>query len=442
MPRRTLSIILAVTAVSLVCYARAERNPYGRWISEVMETIDRQYIEPVDAEKLFEEAVNGMVGRLDDYSSFLPRKEKADFEESIDQQYGGIGIELALDEPRNHLLVMNSRIGGPAYRAGLHAGDSIIAIDGQKTENFKPDDARRLLRGHPGTSVAVTIRRPGQDEPLHFNLVRALIRIESVLGDLRQEDGTWNFFLPGSDQIGYVRINSFGESTIAEFEDALKWLADRGCRGVIIDMRNNPGGLLVAAERICDLFIPKDSLIVTTRGRDARERDRYTATGDGPYQHIPLVVLVNDRSASASEIVAACLQDHGRAAVVGQRTFGKGTIQNVIPIEGGKSLLKLTIASYWRPSGKNIHRMSASGDADDWGVRPNPQCEINLDDKQFARLLEIRHQRDVLVPHAEQASASAPPVPAARPPMEFDPQLERAVEVLKQRISASSSAAK
>ena len=215
----------------------------------------------------------------------------------------------------------------------------------------------------------------------------------------------------------------------------MKWLAQRQCRGVTIDLRNNPGGLLTAAERICDLFIPKDAVIVTTRGRDARERDRYVASGDGPYQNLPLAVLVNDRSASASEIVAACLQDHGRATVVGQRTFGKGTVQNVIPIEGGKSLLKLTIASYWRPSGKNIHRLSSSVDGDEWGVRPDPKCEVNLDEKQLARWQEIRHQRDVsAVAGAQQAAASAPPVPAPHASLEFDLQLRRAVEVIKQKL--------
>ncbi len=440
MPRRSLWLILIVTGVSLACYARAERNPYGRWLSEVMDTIDRQYIEPVDDQKLFEEAVRGIVSRLDDYSSFLPRKEKSEFEETLDQQYGGIGVELSADGPPDQLLVMNSRVGAPAYKAGIHAGDTIVAIDGHNTKDYKVDDARRLLRGQPGTPVDVLVRRPGQEKELAFHMVRALIRIDSVLGDLRQEDGAWNFFLPGGDRIGYVRINSFGESTIEEFEDAMSWLAQRQCRGAIIDMRNNPGGLLTAAERICDLFIPKDAVIVTTRGRDTRERDRYIASGDGPYQNLPLAVLVNDRSASASEIVAACLQDHGRAIVVGQRTFGKGTVQNVIPIEGGKSLLKLTIASYWRPSGKNIHRLSSSVDGDEWGVRPDPKCEVNLDEKQLAKWQEIRHQRDVsAVAGSQQAAASAPPVPSAHASLEFDLQLRRAVEVLKQKLGPTSS---
>jgi carboxyl-terminal processing protease len=434
MPRRTLWIILLASAVSLACYARAERNPYGRWISQVMDTIDRQYIEPVDNEKLFDEAMRGIVSRLDDYSSFLPRKEKNEFEEAIDQQYGGIGIELSVSDPQKRLLVVSARAGAPAFRAGLRAGDTIVAINGASTADFKVEDARKLLRGEPGSNVTVAVQRPGTEKPLEFQLTRALVKIDSVLGDLREQDGTWNYFLPGDDKIGYLRVNTFGESTTTEFEDAMRWLTERGCRGVIIDLRNNPGGLLGAAEHVCDLFIRKDAVIVTTRGRDGRERDRYVASGDGPYQRMPLVVLVNGNSASASEIVAACLQDHDRAAVVGERSFGKGTVQNVIPIEGGKSLLKLTVCSYWRPSGKNIHRLSSSSDGNDWGVRPDAGCEVKLDDKQSATWQEIRHQRDILVPNQQQASAAAPPVPATRSPIEFDPQLSRAVEALKMRL--------
>src|SRR5262249_971737 len=148
----------------------------------------------------------------------------------------------------------------------------------------------------------------------------------------------WNFLLGGEDRIGYVRLNAFGESTAHELEEALGWLTKRDCRGLIVDMRNNPGGLLQAAEAVCDLFLPEGAVIVTTRGRDARVRNQLVASGSGKYQSLPLVLLVNDKSASASEIVAACLQDHKRATVVGQRTWGKGTVQNVIPLEGGRSL--------------------------------------------------------------------------------------------------------
>ena len=209
---------------------------------------------------------------------------------------------------------------------------------------------------------------------------------------------------------------------------------------MIIDMRNNPGGLLQGAEQVCDLFLPRGAVIVSTRGRDARVHKEARASGAGQYQSLPLVVLVNDKSASAAEIVAACLQDHQRAAIVGERTWGKGTVQNVIPLEGGRSLLKLTIASYWRPSGKNIHRLESSKDHDEWGVKADPGCEVKLDKEQADEMLEKRRQRDVV--HGLGFSpGEVVPAPPDGSPVDFDPQLLRAVDVLKQKLAETSARA-
>jgi carboxyl-terminal processing protease len=441
MPRRTLWLILAAIVISMACYERAEHNPYGRWFAEAMEAVDRHYVEPVDDQKLFEGALAGMLGRLDDHSTFFPRTEAHEFEESLDQEYGGIGIEVGLEGPEKHLTVMTPLVGTPAYKAGILAGDKIVAINGRSTQNLQLKDIVRLLRGKPGGEVALTVDRKGRDTPLDFHLVRARIQTDSVLGDSRNRDGVWNFFLPGNERIGYVRIVAFGKSTLDEFEAAMNWLRERKCQGLILDMRNNPGGLLDSGEQICDLFLPAGKVIVTTRGRDAQERNRYEATGRGPYQNLPIVVLVNDKSASASEIVAACLQDHGRATVVGQRTWGKGTVQSVIPLEGGKSLLKLTIASYWRPSGKNIHRLSTSQETDEWGVKPDPGCEVKLDEKQTADFVEQSRKFDLMPlgngsPTAEAASTK----PAATSRVQVDRQLERALQVLQEKLSPMPTA--
>jgi carboxyl-terminal processing protease len=435
-------LIFAVTVVSLLCYSRAARNPYGRWLAQAMDTIESQYIEPVDSEKLFEGAMRGMVGRLDDYSSFLPRSIKTYFDESLEQKYGGIGIEVQLVGQDKQLTVMSARVGTPAYQAGIHAGDTIVDIDGQGTEKFTFEDALRMLRGKPGTPVTLRVRRKGHEAPLEFHLTRAQIKVDSVLGDVREKDGTWNFLLPGEDRIGYVRVTSFGDLTVEEFRSAMQWLTERRCRGLIIDLRNNPGGLLEAAERICDLFVPAGAVIVTTRGRDARVRKETRATGDGPYQGLPLVVLVNQQSASASEIVAACLQDHDRAQIVGVRSFGKGTVQNLIPVEAGKSSLKLTIATYWRPSDKNIHRMNSSKETDEWGVKPDPGCEVQLDENQTAQWVEGRRKRDGRPPADDPISNFDTSESTAGSPLEFDPQLKRAVEVMRQLLASPASAAK
>lgn len=432
MPRRTFWLILAVVVVSLVCYERADRNPYGRWISEAMETIDRNYIEPVDEQKLFEGALGGMVDRLDEYSTFLPRSQAPQLQEALDQEYGGIGIEVTLEGDDKQLTVASPLVGTPAYKAGVHAGDKIVAIDGRSTAGLPLNEIVRTLRGVAGEPVTIEVERAGRDKPIRFRLVRAKIKIDSVLGDRRRPDGTWNYLLEGEENIGYLRINSFGETTVEELAAALAQLEKQGCRGVVLDMRNNPGGLLQAAEAVCDLFLSKGTVIVTTRGRDAEVRQKAVASGRGDYQSLPLVVLVNGRSASAAEIVAACMQDHHRSAIVGERTWGKGTVQNVIPLEGGRSLLKLTVASYWRPSGRNIHRLESSKEQDEWGVKPDAGCEVKLDDKQLVELVEKRRRRDM--PAASRSPGQGAPE-TAESPLEFDPQLKRAVEVLHDEIA-------
>jgi carboxyl-terminal processing protease len=379
-----------------------------------------------------------MVGRLDDYSSFLPRSIKTYFDQALEQKYGGIGIEVSPPGSDKQLVVVSARVEGPAYKAGIRAGDRIVGIDQRNTEALTFDDALRMLRGKPGTPVTVRVRRQGHDEPLEFHLNRALIKVASVLGDERREDGSWNFMLPNQDRIGYIRVTSFGDLTLEEFEAAMQQLTDQHCRGLVLDLRNNPGGLLDKAEELCDLFLPAGAVIVTTRGRDARVRKESRATGNGPYRDLPLVVLVNGDSASASEIVAACLQDHHRAKIVGQRSFGKGTVQNLIPVEAGKSSLKLTIATYWRPSEKNIHRMSSSKATDEWGVKPDPDGEVKIDEKQAEAWTEARRRRDGRMTLSD--SAEDAPLPTS--PLEFDSQLRRAVELLDQELASPDASVK
>jgi carboxyl-terminal processing protease len=437
MPRPNFLIILASALISLACYKTADRNPYGRYFAEVIDQIERRHVEPVDRQRLFVAAIEGMVGQLDEHSAFFAQERTPGFQEVLDQRYGGIGIEIRQDRQTQELVVVTPIVGTPAYRAGILAGDRIIEIDGQSTRGMALKDAVARMRGRPGEAVRLTIQRPGEPKPLKLPpIVRESIKIESVLGDRRRPDGTWDYTLQGHPEIGYLRITNFGESTAAELDQAIKQLQAQGMKGLILDLRFNPGGLLKSAVDACDRFVASGT-IVTTRGRNQQIRDRHEATAANTYLDFPIVVLVNHLTASASEIVAACLQDHDRAVVVGQRTYGKGTVQDVIPIEGGRSLLKLTTANYWRPSGRNIHRRRTIEEQEngDWGVKPNAGFAVEMTDEQTNELFEWRRNRDVI------RNGNGPEDPELlesirKPPTEVDPQVRRAVEHLLDKLRA------
>jgi carboxyl-terminal processing protease len=429
MPRRNLHLIVWLTVLSLVCAVRTSR--YGRVLTYAMNQIRLRSLEDVQQQDLLQGALEGMMGRLDDYSTYISPEMLAAFQEDLDKEFGGVGIEIILDPETKELTVASPLVGTPAHEAGLLAGDKILRIDGESTQGLSLQDASDRMRGKPGAPVTLTILHPGDEEPVDVKLVRAIIRVDTVLGDTRNDQGEWDYFLRKYDRIGYVRVNSFSDRTDQQLRRALDWLVDRDMQGLILDLRNDPGGMLGAAIRVCDLFVDS-GVIVTTRGRDGQIRQpTFTATKRGTYSEFPMAVLVNRYSASASEIVAACLQDHGRAVVVGERTFGKGTVQELIDLEAGQGVLKLTTASYWRPSGKNIHRRRDADEDDDWGVTPNEGFVVELDEGQLVRLLSARFRRDVHRPnHRDDSTAPRDP---ADP--EVDPQLAKAVEYI-QRATA------
>ncbi|MEX0714621.1 MAG: S41 family peptidase [Pirellulales bacterium] len=435
MSRRNLNLLLAISIVSFACYKKADsayRSHYGRMFGtfvEVLSQIDAHYVEKVDDRDLFEGALTGMVKRLDPYSAYIPPAESTEFRESLDQQFGGIGIEVSWDPQTKLLTVLSPLVGSPAYDAGILAGDKILLIDGESTEGFNIQDAVQRLKGQPGEPVRLTVLHEGDSRPVDIDLKRAIIEVDTVLGDTRAADGSWNFFL-NDTKIGYIRVVGFGERTTSELQRALAHLAREKAEGLVLDLRYNAGGLLKSATSTCDLFI-KRGRIVSTRGRDRTDREVFEASGNAPYADLPLVVLMNRFSASASEVVAACLQDHGRAAVVGERSFGKGTVQNVIPLEEGKSVLKLTIATYWRPSDRNIDRGKNAKEEDAWGVTPNPGLEVKLTDEELRRVVEERRQRDVVRrPGSVQSVQTDPP---------FDPQLQKALDYLKNKGGATKA---
>lgn len=429
MPRRNLLILLTVTVVSMACYLRADQNRYGRYLGEALDTIDRWALEPVPQEVLFDAAMRGIVGQLDQYSAYVSAQDAAGYQEELDQQFGGIGVEIKREGQPPRLTVVTPPLPGtPARRHGIRVHDQIVRIDGAETADMTMREVIRRMRGATGTAVRLTIRREGVDTPIEMEIVRETIRVPSVLGDRRDAEGRWVYTLISDPRIGYIRIVTFGEKTVGELEAVLSQLQMKPIGGLILDLRDNAGGLLESAVGVCDLFLPGGKTIVSIRRRGGVLDSVETSTGRGICLDLPLTVLVNHYSASASEIVAACLQDHHRAVIVGQRSWGKGTVQNVIPIEAGKSLLKLTVASYWRPSGKNIHRLKDDPDGQ-WGVSPDPGYAVEVSDAQEQQRREARARRDVLVSPDQWMGTDA----------QSDPALMRAVEAVREAIGEPPS---
>lgn len=364
-----------------------------RVFSETMFQVEQNYVKKVDRRKLMEAAIRGVLEELDPYSNFISPEEIDRFKTSVESQFGGIGIQITHEN--GELKVLSPIVGSPAYLAGLEAGDTIVQVDGTDTEGLGLDEAVKKLKGEPGTKVrlAVLHARTGRRETV--TIERKIIEVETVLGDARGDDDSWQFMLDPEKKIGYVRVTSFSRSTAQDLEKALKKLKSEGVKGLVLDLRFNPGGLLKSAIDVADLFIA-EGRIVSTKGRNTIERP-VEARKPGTFEGFPIAVLVNRYSASASEIVSACLQDHKRAVVVGERTWGKGSVQNVIELEEGASALKLTTAAYMRPNGHNIHRFPDSKETDEWGVMPDKGYELKLPDSELGDLVRTRRDRDLLL---------------------------------------------
>ncbi|HEY1784542.1 MAG TPA: S41 family peptidase [Pirellulales bacterium] len=384
---------------------------------DTLDQVERNYVKPVSRRELMEAAIEGVLSKLDPYSSYISRDEIGRFKSTVESQFGGIGIDIVRDS--DPLQVAGPRLGTPAYRANMQSGDKILEIDGQSTSGLSNDECVRRLRGDVGTSVNLLVQHPGADKPETVTLKREIIHVDTVLGDHRHLDDSWDFMLDADQHIGYIRITAFSRDTAHDLSRAMQDLESRGLKGLVIDLRFNPGGLLSSAIEISDMFV-SEGRIVSTQGRNTPER-AWDAEKTGTFEGFPIVILVNRYSASASEIVAACLQDHHRAIIVGERTWGKGSVQNVIEMDNGHSALKLTTASYKRPNGKNIHRFPDAKETDEWGVHPDEGFEVKIGNDEMGEMIHTRHQRDVLVAHARPGDAK----PAADKPAVDKPAAEK-----------------
>lgn len=389
MPPRNVQFLIVAIAVAILCNVTASRFRRVSLLGDAITLIDRFYIDPVDEAELVESAMDGLTAQLDQHSEFIPARSFGMFNEVMDQEFAGVGILVEQPDPQGPIRIITPLVGSPALEAGLLPGDEIIGVAGQDVSAADMREVTGLLRGPLKTEVLVRVRRklPQGYTLVEARLERRNIQIESVVGDYRDGDNRWVYRLKGHPEIAYLRVSSFGEKTAAEIRGAIEGLGE-GVTGLIVDVRGNAGGLLNAAVEVCDDFLEEGRIVTIKRRGGEIDTEFEAIPGAIVPMGLPMVVLIDGDSASASEVVAACLQDHGRAKLVGVRSFGKGTVQNVLPMQGGRSALKLTTARYYRPNGQNIHRLDAAPDDDLWGVRPDDGFEVPMSNGARRRLDE------------------------------------------------------
>lgn len=330
--------------------------------TKVVNIVEKYYVDDENITEIIDKAIEGLMTSLDAHSAFLKEKEFKDLKIQTSGEFGGLGITVGMRD--GALTVIAPIEGTPADRAGIKSGDIILKIDEKSTLNMTIDEAVNLMRGKPGTKINLTIVRKNESKPLIFNITRDIITIESVY--------TKN--IENHDGVLYIRVVSFDKNVVENVKKALK--KQQNIKGIILDLRNNPGGLLDQAVGLVNLFV-ESGVIVSQKGRVANEDRDFMATKTGTYTNIPMAVLVNEGSASASEIVSGSLQDHKRAIVVGERTFGKGSVQIILPINK-KEALRLTVAKYYLPSGRTIQAV---------GVKPDieiPSGKVPVEENSFS----------------------------------------------------------
>ncbi len=357
-----ISIILTVNLInfSSISYAQDLDKLYEKidLFSEVLEKIQNEYVEEIDQASVMDSAINGVLQSLDPYSAYMNPEIFKETQTETSGEFGGLGIEVSMES--GVVKVIAPIDDTPAARAGVKAGDYIVRINGEQVQGKTLMEAVNLMRGPVGTSIEITIRRKGQKKAKKFKIVREVIEIKSVVSRLID------------DEVGYIRLRAFNENSSNQLKKEITKFNKNNITGYILDLRNNPGGLLSQAVKISDFFL-NDGEIVSTRGRKSRENRKFFAQKGDQISGKPLVVLINNGSASAAEIVAGALQDQKRAVLLGETTYGKGSVQSIIPLRN-KGAIRLTISKYYLPSGKSISEV---------GVVPDIKIEES-DDEEFA----------------------------------------------------------
>ncbi len=393
--------------------AALERGIYKnlKTLNEVLDIVQKNYVEEIESKKLIEGAINGMMKSLDPHSTYMTADMYKELEVETRGSFGGIGIEITIK--KDVLTVVAPIEDTPAFNAGIKAGDQIIQIDGKSTKDITIMEAVKKLRGPKDSRVTITIMRENLTKPKEFVITRDIIKIKSIKSKIFD------------DRIGYIRVSSFQERTVDDLKKEIKDInAKVGViTGLILDFRNNPGGLLNQAIGVTDIFL-KSGIIVSTKGRTKSMESQSVAKDDGDEPTCPIVVLVNEGTASASEIVAGALQDNGRALVIGTQTFGKGSVQTVIPLEEG-SALKLTTAKYYTPNGRSIQAEGIKPDIIVKHIRP-PEDRESTDD--FIRERDLKGH---IKSKKEQEANTADSLKREQDILIQDNQLKSAIDIIK-----------
>ena len=431
-----LAVILALTASLVVLtdtWAAKQADAFKQidLVFEVRQELVDSYVEEPDQMQLIEAAVTGLVNSLEDpYTVFVPAKDVEQFSDRLTGSFSGIGAEIDMLDGRPRIVTPLE--DSPAWKAGIMAGDVILKVDGESTQDQDQMEVIRRIKGEPGTDVVLTVRRESGEE-LDITVTRAHINVQTVRGARRKADQSYDFMLDPVNKIGYVRLSQFTEPTVGELRDALEQLKAEDCKGLILDLRFDPGGLLDTAVAVSDMFLPAGKRIVSTKGRSWAEQV-FDSTDDTVMPDTPLVVLANEGSASASEVVTGALSDNKRALFVGTRTFGKGSVQQVHALDSGLGALKLTGAYYYLPSGRNIHRRP---DAEVWGVDPDEGAYVPMTNEAYEQMIKTRREADVLRPeNGHEESVEVTPEEIERDLK--DPQLAAALKAVLGKIETGN----
>ncbi len=392
-------------------------------INDIRSALIRHYVDEPDHQALQQGAIGGMLDVLaDPYTTYFTAEQLEGFEKHTRGTFSGIGAEI--DKSGDYIAIVSPLEDSPAFKAGIVAGDVILAVDGESIKGYSTEEAVKKITGPEGTEVTLTLRRAdGKEEDI--TVTRGRITIQTVKGVKRDDAGHWDYLLDPVDRVGYIRMTQFSEPTAEALQAAIAELEAAGVKGLILDLRYNPGGLLESAIAIADMFLDEGT-IVSTRGRRSPER-AWTAEQGGAVTELPVLVMINEASASASEILAGALKYNDRAIVLGTRSVGKGSVQQIIPLEGGSGGIKLTTSLYYMPNGQNIHRKEG---AERWGVDPSDGFYVAITPEQRDAMLEQRRANGV-----EKPADGGEVTPQWIEEELADPQLAAALKTMEAKLT-------